>query len=211
MSTTPIPLEVFYSYADSDEPLLHELEKHLSLLKHTGLITTWHKRQITAGSDWKLLMDSHLNIASIILLLISPDFLASDYCYGIEMQQALQRQEAGEARVIPILLYPVDWQSAPFGKLKTLPSNGKPITLWRNRHAAFADIAQGVRAAIQEIQHGLVNMPSAPPFLAAQSSAKSGAVVLSRFRALLSYGRFRGKGIRLSNVTLFGSRIDIDT
>jgi TIR domain len=210
MSTTPIPLELFYSYADTDEPLLHELEKHLSLLKHRGLITTWHKRQIAAGSDWKEIVDCHLNTASVILLLISADFLASDYCYGIEMQQALQRHESGQARVVPVLLCPVDWQGAPFEKFKALPSNGKPITLWRNRDAAFADVVQGIRTALEEMQSWPVNVPSTPPSLTTQPSPKHSAVVITRFRALLSLAKFRGKGIHLRDVTLFGSRMDID-
>jgi len=211
MNTTPIPLEVCYSYADADEPLLRELEKHLSLLKHTGLVTTWHKRQVPAGSDWQVLVNSHLSSASLILLLLSANFLASEYCYSIEMQHALQRQEAGTASIIPILLSPVDWPSSPFGSLKALPSNGKPITMWRNRNAAFADVVQGVRATIQGIQNGPVDGPAISPLLPVQPSTKHGAVIITRFRSLLSYGKLRGKGIRLSDVTLFGSRIDIDT
>src|SRR5690349_20709716 len=124
MSATPPPIEVFYSYADTDAPLCSKLEKHLSLLKHEGIITTWHKRQILAGADWAKALDSHLSTAPVILLLISADFVASDYCYGIEIQQSLQRHDAGEARVIPILLRPVNWRGAPFGKLTALPSNG---------------------------------------------------------------------------------------
>jgi TIR domain len=108
MSATPPPKEVFYSYADADEPLCNELEKHLSLLKHEGFITTWHKRQILAGTDWTKVIDSQLSTASVILLLISADFVACNYCYGTEMQRALQRHDAGEARVIPILLRPVE-------------------------------------------------------------------------------------------------------
>jgi hypothetical protein len=211
MSTTLAPLEVFYSYADADERFLHKMEKHLSLLKHEGLITTWHIRRITAGSNTEKIVDCHLNTAPVILLLISADFLASDYCYGTEMQQALQRHEAGEARVIPVLLSPVDWQGSPFEKLKVLPSNGKPITMWRNRDAAFADIAQGTRTALEEIQSWPTNVPSTTSSPATQPSTKEGGVIITRLRALLSYGKFRGRGIRLSNVTLFGSRLDIDT
>jgi WD40 repeat protein len=149
MSIFPAPVEVFYSYADADESLRIELEKHLSLLRHERLITTWHQRQITAGTNRSETIDEHLNKASIILLLISSDFVASDYCYGIELQRALERHNAGEARVIPILLRPVDnWQGTPFGKLQALPRSGIPITLWHNRDAAFADIVQGIRAVL---------------------------------------------------------------
>src|SRR5215469_10050461 len=159
MSALTTPIEVFYSYADADESLCRELDKHLSQLRRDGLITTWHKRQIVAGTDWTKALDSHLNTASVILLLISADFVASDYCYGVEMQRAMERHEAGEAHVIPILLRPVDWRSAPFGKLQALPGNGTPITQWRNRDAAFTDIVQGIRAALQEVQRLAVSTP----------------------------------------------------
>jgi tetratricopeptide (TPR) repeat protein len=150
---------VFYSYAEADEDLRSELDKHLSQLRREGLITTWHRRQVIAGQDWTKALDRHLNIASVILLLISADFLASDYCYGIEMQRAMERYNAGEARVIPILLRPVDWQRAPFGMLQALPNNGMPITKWRNRDAAFTDVALSIRTALENVQRLAVSTP----------------------------------------------------
>lgn len=159
MSAQPAPIEVFYSCANADEDLCCELDKHLRQLRHDGLITTWHTRQIIAGTDWTKALDRHLNKASVILLLISSDFVASDYCYGVEMQRAMERHEAGETHVIPVLLRPVDWQSAPFGKLQALPRNGVPITKWRDRDAAFADVVQDIRAALQEFQCLAVSTP----------------------------------------------------
>ena len=111
------PVSVFISYAHEDEPLLRRLETHLTVLKRQGLISIWHDRQILAGSTWAGVIDQQLEQASIILLLISPDFLASDYCYQIEMTRALERHEAGQARVIPIALRPVDWHNALFAHI----------------------------------------------------------------------------------------------
>lgn len=151
MSTHPI--ELFYSYADVDESLCTELEKHLLLLHREGFITSWGKRQIIAGTDWTKAQDQHLNKASVILLLISVDFVASEYCYGVEMQRAMERHEAGESHIIPILLRPVaNWQGTPFGKLQPLPSNGKPITEWRNRDSAFVDVAKGIRQVLGDVR-----------------------------------------------------------
>src|SRR6266700_6316912 len=96
-------IEIFISYAHADEPLLRQLETHLSLLKRQGLISLWHDRQIVAGTDWAQTIDTHLEQAAVILLLISADFLASDYCYGIEMARALEREQAGQVQVIPIV------------------------------------------------------------------------------------------------------------
>jgi hypothetical protein len=111
MSGLSTQVEVFYSYAHEDETFRNKLETHLSLLRRQGLISAWHDRHILPGTNWAQAIDEHLESASVILLLISADFLASDYCYGLEMQRALQRHQANEARVIPILLRPVDWNN----------------------------------------------------------------------------------------------------
>ncbi len=146
-----IPVEVFCSYAHEDESLQQELKIHLSALQRLGRISFWHDRLIAPGTDWAQAIDHHLTSASVILLLISSDFLASDYCYSIEMGRALARQQAGEARVIPILLRPVDWTGMPFAHLQVLPTDAKPITSWRNRDEAFADVAAGIRRAIEDL------------------------------------------------------------
>lgn len=154
MPATPSPtrtVELFYSYAHEDEKLREQLEKHLVILKRQGVIQDWHDRKIGAGTEWKGQIDAHLNSAGVILLLISADFLASDYCYDIELKRAMQRHEAGEARVIPVILRPVDWQGAPFGKLQALPKDAKPVTSWTKRDEAFANVAQGIRAAVEEL------------------------------------------------------------
>ena len=143
-----VPTEVFFSYSHRDEALRDELALHLSMLKRQGIIAAWHDREITAGSDWAGAIDTHLNSASVILLLVSANFLASDYCYDLELGQAMKRHEAGEAQVIPIILKPCDWTGAPFGKLQALPKNAKPVTKWDDRDEAFLNVAQGIRAAL---------------------------------------------------------------
>ena len=150
----PGPTEVFYSYAHEDEPLLGELQKHLGILKRLGVIRGWHDREITAGSEWKGQIDRHLDAAGVILLLVSPDFIASDYCWDVELTRALKRHEQREARVIPVLLRPVEgWQDAPFGKLGVAPTDGRPVTSWPNRDEAFADVARHIRRAIEELRN----------------------------------------------------------
>src|SRR2546421_8059866 len=144
-------VEIFYSYAHKDEMLRDALEKQLSNLKRQGLIVSWHDRQIPSGVEWKDEIDRHLDTSSIILLLVSPDFMASDYCYGIEMKRAMERYKAGEVQVIPIILRPTDWKGAIFDKLQALPSEGKPVTNWRNRDEAFLDIARGIRSEVEKL------------------------------------------------------------
>ena len=146
---------VFYSYAHEDEKLRDELAKHLSLLKREGIIKEWHDRCIMPGDEWKHQIDHYLETVELILLLISPDFINSDYCYDIEMQRAMERHKEGTARVIPIILRPVDWTGAPFASLQALPTGGKPVTEWTSQDRAFLDVAQGIRRAVEVLHSGL--------------------------------------------------------
>lgn len=144
-------VKVFFSYSHKDEVLRDDLATHLSLMKRQGVIEAWHDREISAGSEWANAIDDNLNAADIILLLVSANFLASDYCYDIEMQRAMERHEAKEARVIPIILKPVDWSDAPFAKLQALPKNVKAVTTWQDKDEAFLNIAQEIRRVVEDI------------------------------------------------------------
>ncbi len=144
-------VEIFLCYAHEDEPLLNKLKTHLRPMQRQELIDIWHDREIHAGEEWVSEIDIHLKTAQIILLLVSPDFMDSDYCYGVEMKRALERHIAGEARVIPIILRPVHWEDAPFSKLQVLPIDGEPIVNWVNRDDAFLNITIGIRKVVKEL------------------------------------------------------------
>jgi len=148
----PSAVEIFYSYSHKDESLRSQLEKHLGLLKRHRVILGWHDRRITPGQEWEGEISKHVNSAKVILLLISADFLASDYCYDVEMSRALERHASGSARVIPVILRACDWSGARFGKLQALPKNAKPVTSWRNMDEAFTDVAKGIRLVISEMR-----------------------------------------------------------
>jgi hypothetical protein len=141
---------VFFSYCHADEALRDQLEKQLSMLKRQGVIETWHDRRINAGQEINPAIDEHINTDEIILLLVSPDFIASDYCYDIEMTRAMERHEARQATVIPVILRACDWHHAPFGKLMGTPQDGKPVTLWPDRDEAFLQVAKEVRKASEK-------------------------------------------------------------
>ncbi|MGH9196038.1 MAG: toll/interleukin-1 receptor domain-containing protein, partial [Acidimicrobiia bacterium] len=142
--------KVFFSYSHKDEALRDQLETHLALLKNQGLIESWHDRRIVAGSEVDQSIYEAMESSEVILLLISADFLASAYCYSREMKRAMERHDAKEARVIPVILRDCDWHSAPFGKLLAAPRDGKPVTLWPDIDQAFADVAKQVRRAVEE-------------------------------------------------------------
>ena len=144
-------LKLFYSYSHKDEELRDELENHLAMLKRDRVISDWHDRRISAGQEWDGKIDEHLNSAEIILLLVSSDFLASNYCYDLEVKRAMERHEAGDARVIPVILRASDWNTAPFAKLQALPKDGIAVKLWPDPDVAFLDIAKGIRRAAAEM------------------------------------------------------------
>ena len=145
------PIEVFISFSHKDDDLREELVTHLSNLRRQGKISAWHDRAIEAGEEWEAQIKDKLESARIILLLISASFMASDYCYDIEMERAIARHDAGSARVIPILLRPCDWKGSPFSKLKILPKDGKPVTQWSDRDTAFVNVVQGLRRAVDSL------------------------------------------------------------
>jgi TIR domain len=143
-------LKLVYCYARKDKALRDGLDSHLSVLKRLYQIVSWSDYEISPGTDWEKEIDTQLNTADIILLLVSPDFMASDYCYGIEMQRAIERHERGEAKVIPVILRPIGWQDTPLGKLQALPRNGKPIVdrNWHKRDYALHDVEEGLKTVI---------------------------------------------------------------
>ena len=150
--TSPQPIEVFYSYSHLDERFRVELVRHLRLLERQGIIRGWHDRKISAGTEWRNSIDEHLESADIILLLVSANFLDSDYCYDTEMTRAMERHAQGEARVIPVILSSCRWYRAPFGRLQALPKEARPIENWERAADAYTNVVEGIESAIEEIK-----------------------------------------------------------
>lgn len=149
-----MPFDVFISYSHKDQEMREELVTHLAVLRYQGLIQHWYDGDIVPGTEWGPQIMEQLNNAHIILLLISARFIASEFCYSIELQAAMARHDAGKARVIPILLYPCDWSETPFAKLKALPLDGKPVDDWPSRDRALTDVVKGIRRVIQNLTEG---------------------------------------------------------
>lgn len=168
-------LSLFFSYSHADEELRDQLEQQLAILKRQKVISVWHDRRIIAGSEIDHSIDAQLEAANIILLLVSPAFLASDYCYDREMTRAMERHHAGEARVIPVILRPCGWHDAPFGKLLATPTDGKPVTLWPDRDQAFLEVANAIKAAAKALD-GSPSAPPAPATTAIPSFASPSAI-----------------------------------
>ena len=137
--------KLFFSYSHKDESLRDELQIHLTSLQRQGILDTWHDRRIDAGEDFSKSISKNLDSADIILLLISPYFISSKYCFEVEMEHALKKHKQKEAVVIPVILHPCDWHNLPFGHLMATPTDGKPISKFPNIHDAFLEVTLAVK------------------------------------------------------------------
>jgi hypothetical protein len=163
-----VAARVFMSYSHVDEAHRDQLEVHLAMLKRQGLVEVWHDRRIVAGDDLDGSISDELERADIILLLVSPDFLASDYCYGVEMARAQERHGDGTARSISVILRPCDWKHTELARQLVTPREGLPITKWPDRDDAFQSVVESIRAAIESL--GRTRTPEQAPARAASAA-----------------------------------------
>uniref|UniRef100_UPI0039C64D2D tetratricopeptide repeat protein n=1 Tax=Anabaena sp. CCY 9402-a TaxID=3103867 RepID=UPI0039C64D2D len=155
-------IEVFISYHQEDEELWKKLETHLASLRREKIITTWSNRKIVPGQEIEAEINKYLKRAGLILLLVSPDFIASDYHWTVEVTRALEQDAKGKARVIPVLLRHADWDNPPINKLSPLPSNRQPIKSkgWTDQDEAFLEVVKGIR---QEVARLVASSTYSPP------------------------------------------------
>jgi hypothetical protein len=145
-------IRLFYSYSHKDEHFREKLETHLSILKKNGYIEEWHDRQISAGHEWEEDINLKLEEADIILLLVSSNFLASDYCYDTETIRALEKHDEKGAVVIPIILTPCLWRESRLKEIQSLPRDNKPISTWSNEDEAWLEVANGVLDIVKKLR-----------------------------------------------------------
>lgn len=142
--------KLFISYSHRDERYLRQLEVHLTNLRRQGVISDWHDRMISPGDEWRLKIGEALESADCVLLLVTPDFIASDYCYTVEMERAMQRHREGRIIVLPVIVRPADWQHTPLAELQALPKDGRPIVEWSVRDRAWLNVTRGLRDVLDE-------------------------------------------------------------
>jgi len=144
------PLRIFYCSAHQDKKFLDGVEKHLKHLIKRNDIVTWHHQQIIPGAEWANTIDVQMETADIILLLVSPDFLSSDYCIS-EMHKALEKRKSGKSHVVPILLRPVDYKNTPLSNLQMLPRGGQAISRRANRDEIFVEVGQEISLLVETL------------------------------------------------------------
>lgn len=147
----PQPVRIFISYSHKDRAAHERLVSHLAPLRRANRIAPWTDREILPGTDWSTAIDDHLATAQIILLLVSASFVASDYCFEKEMRFAMTQHEAGAARVIPIIIRPVDFSGTPFARLQALPRDARPVSQWTNKDEGWVDVVKGIGLVVQAL------------------------------------------------------------
>lgn len=192
-------VKIFFCYAHEDEPLLNKLKSHLRVLQRQDLIEVWHDRDINVGTEWEQEISRQLNTSQIILLLISPDFMDSDYCYSVEMKRAIERHERGEARVIPIILRYVHWQETLLAKLQALPTDGKPVKSWLDLDEAFFNVVEGIRKVVDMFEKVEGDVPRIREELSQQHEEEHSSITeIAELRAYI-YSREAEDAIRNGN------------
>lgn len=170
-------IDVFISYSPADDAARRTLETHLTALQRSRLIRTWTANQISPGQEWRVVVDKRLDEAHLILLLISPDFLACDHLYDVEMKRALERHRAGVARVVPIIVRHVDWNGTLIDGLAMLPESARPVSSakWETPDKAWTNVALGLRRVVEEMMGGTPShsAPSGRSFVEARGSYPS--------------------------------------
>jgi hypothetical protein len=151
---TSSPAEVFISYSYKDEELFKEFEKYLSVLARNGKIKTWHGREIPPGDDWEEVIDEHIKSANLVLLLVSVDFLVSEYCFSVEFEGAMKRHAIGATRIVPIILHPCPWPDTPIGRFQVLPRDGE-ISSSKDIAKAFLNVSNEIEKLIESVRKRL--------------------------------------------------------
>lgn len=144
-------IKVFMSYSHEDEKYKEKLDKHLAVLKRNKKIKTWNDRKLVPGKDIDKEIGKSLVEADIIILLLSADFFASEYCYCTEMTKALELYEEGQNMIVPVIVRSCDWLGSPLAKLVALPKDGKAIDKWEDEDEACMDVVAGIKKVIEEI------------------------------------------------------------
>ena len=227
-------MKVFISYSHKNEGSLERLHKHMSMLRREGLVDDWYDREILAGGDFDDEISAQLETCELFLPLVSANFIASDYCYEKEMRRAIERHEAGEIRVVPIIVQPCDWQSSPLGRLKAVPKDGKPVSEWQNEDTAYLDVVTELRrivdSAVPAVEQPATEVHTAKPTAAMRYRVKKDFDQIDRsdfrdacFQAIKTYfegavaeldsvdgirGRFRDLGPTSFSCTVLNQRMN---
>ena len=166
-------VKIFVSYSHEDEDVWTKLRNHLASMERDGLIEIWFDRKLLPGQSFDHEIKKNIADADIVLLLVSSNFISSDYCHNIEMRSAMELHKAGNLWVVPIILSSCDWRNSPFGNLLAVPKDGKPISSWNDLNDALFDSVEQLKRVIEELNKNAPNSSNTPNDLSPQERATS--------------------------------------
>jgi hypothetical protein len=152
-------VKIFVAYARKDTRLLDKFRSHLSSLEHINEVRIWYDGKIIPSTVWEDQIREQMHQADIILMLLSPDAIASEYFYHKELTDAMERHLRGDAHVVPVILRPCVWEPTPLGRLQVVPRNGKPVTLWVNRDEAYLDAVKSIQQIVSKVKDKKQKLP----------------------------------------------------
>lgn len=147
------PVKIFIAYARKDSGLLDEFRSHFSSLVHTNEVEIWYDGELIPSTIWEDEIREQMHQADVILMLLSPDSIASEYFYKKELPRAMERHSRKDTHVVPVILRPCVWEPTPLGNLQAVPKNGKPITLWDNRDEAYLDAVKSIQNIVKVVKN----------------------------------------------------------
>ena len=155
-------VRIFVSYSHVDDAVRAKLETHLATLKRDG-VSTWYDGDLTAGDSLRRGIARELRRAHLFVALLSPDYIASHYCWKLEYQRAMNRRARGAMQVVALIVRPCDWRATRAAGFKLLPADGRPVSRWRSADDALLDAAQGIRKAVLSIRKAIAASNRAAP------------------------------------------------
>ncbi|MEZ5986764.1 MAG: toll/interleukin-1 receptor domain-containing protein [Hyphomonas sp.] len=191
-------MKAFISYSHADEHYVGRLQKHLVMLKREGLIESFYDRDIYAGDLLDEEIERNLAESQIFIAVVSPDFIASDYCYEREMATALEMHTKGRIRVVSVIVEPCEWQKSPLGNFLVAPKDGKPVAEWDNENAAFFNVVSEIRRIAEAFssRHS-ATISSAPlPTTSSSETAPARKYIAKRSFDDVDKYKFREEGFR---------------
>ncbi len=156
-------VKLFVSYAEKDRQFSEDFNTHLAVLRRAGQLDNWTNNHIMPGANWDDEIKQQLQESDIVVLLVSADFIASDYINDVIVHNSIEQHKKGEIIIIPVIVRPCDFQSLPISKFQALPRNAKPISRWEDQDEAWAEVIDQVRKVVGAIQEGGIQLRSKQP------------------------------------------------
>lgn len=205
--TSKNPIKVFISYAKEDTSFMHELTKHLKVFEKNNIIEIWHDALIAPGENWKEEIKVHIQDAHVIILLISADFMASDYIDNIEISKSLDRSRKRETVIIPIIIRPTNYSSLEISKYQALPKDGKPVSTWVDKDEAWVDITNQLKKLFDSLSEGKIKLEESKIFNVNKSNIERPPDSIIQIKKLIGEGKLK-KALEVSLEILKASQED---